>query len=164
MPNRVFPTVVMVVLGLSLLLSGCSDKCPTKSGCEPEGRPSFTRMDAFGMGISRAAAWADYDGDTDLDLAVGNIGQIYLYTNDGTGNFTETSTFGTGETRALLWVDTDGNSDLDLVVGNTGQNYIYLNQGGGTFSELAALGGGNTWGLAAGDLDGDTDKDIVVAD
>jgi hypothetical protein len=153
---------MLVVLMLSLLFVGCGDDCPTKSGDGPGGPPVFTKTDAFGMGISRAAAWADYDGDTDLDLAVGNDGQNYLYTNDGVGSFTETAAFGALGTRSLMWMDTDGDLDLDLVVGSSGQNYIYVNQGGGAFTEVAALGGATTSGLAHGDLDGDMDEDIVV--
>ena len=72
---------------------------------------------------STGAAFADVDGDADLDLFVASIGHgVRLFLNDGRGHFTE-ATAGAGlasnagsMTVALADVDSDG--DLDLYVAN----------------------------------------------
>ncbi|MCP4540916.1 MAG: hypothetical protein GY832_27590, partial [Chloroflexi bacterium] len=90
----------------------------------------------FGTGSDQtySVAWGDVDGDGDLDLAVGNIGQQnVVYLNDGDGTFDTTSyNFGPGSdgTRSVALGDVDGDGDLDLAVGNAGQqNVVYLNDG-----------------------------------
>ncbi|HKY32111.1 MAG TPA: FG-GAP-like repeat-containing protein [Candidatus Polarisedimenticolia bacterium] len=71
----------------------------------------------WGMG----AAWGDYDGDFDLDLAVTRFGANLLYRNDGGGRFTDVSAAtGAGAHRGFWtgasWADHDRDGDLDLYV------------------------------------------------
>ena len=75
------------------------------------------------------AAWGDCDGDGDLDLAVGTVGQNLLYLNDGNGAFSTPISFGppADHTWSLAWGDFDGDGDLDLAVGNYAQrNAVYI--------------------------------------
>ena len=67
------------------------------------------------------AAFADVDGDTDLDLLVGTLGgPLCLLQNDGKGHFTDI-TAGSGldsgfAATTLTLADVDGDADLDLYV------------------------------------------------
>src|SRR5690606_11548508 len=116
-------------------------------------------------------ALGDVDGDGDLDLVVGNVGDVYsgtpsrLYTNDGNGAFTDVSASrmpaGNHYTSDLALGDLDGDRDLDLVLGNSDQCLLYRNDGTGTYTDATAMsmpaGSYGTRSLALGDVDGDGD-------
>jgi Flp pilus assembly protein TadD len=76
-------------------------------------------LDVGGWGM--AAAWGDYDGDRDLDLAVTRYGTNRLFRNEGDGTFVDVSDetgiggpegFWTGAS----WGDFDRDGDVDLYV------------------------------------------------
>ena len=71
-------------------------------------------------GIGRGTAWADYDGDGDLDLYVSKDTANILYQNNGDGTFSDvTSTAGVGDTgnsRGTAWGDFDGDGDQEVAV------------------------------------------------
>ncbi|UCE27623.1 MAG: T9SS type A sorting domain-containing protein [Candidatus Coatesbacteria bacterium] len=97
-----------------------------------EGDLNFTAREEFGtLNSSLSVAWADYDNDGDLDLAVGNTGEKNeLYMNNGDGTFTATEPFGSGEDRSwsICWGDYDLDGDLDLAEGvQFYQSYLYVN-------------------------------------
>ena len=124
---------------------------------------TFIGHPEFGSGATVPVAWADFDGDGDLDLAVGNYSSANrLFINDGDGSFTETSEFGSGATFAVAWGDYDNDGDPDLAVGNGGVNYLYVNNGDGTFSREVQFGVENTVAAAWADADGDGDLDLAL--
>ena len=92
---------------------------------------------------TQTGAWADYDGDGDLDLYVGNERfPSQLFRNDGIGRFVDVA----GEAgvtnddfaKAAIWGDYDGDRDPDLYVSNFGgPNRLYRNDGDGTFTDVA---------------------------
>jgi len=121
-----------------------------------------------------SVALGDVDGDGDLDLVTGNIGQRNrLYLNNGTadpfdgvtGSDVSTDTDGT---YSVALGDVDGDGDLDLVVGNgTQANRLYLNNG--TTAPFSGVVGSDvstdtdfTDAVALGDVDRDGDLDLVA--
>jgi len=79
-------------------------------------------------GSSHGCAWADYDGDGDLDLFVSNVGHpgqplqnLFQFRNDGSGVFTRirTGALATegGNSGGIAWGDYDNDGDLDLFLG-----------------------------------------------
>jgi hypothetical protein len=77
-------------------------------------------------GMSMGAAWADYDGDRDLDLAVSSYPDLVLYRNQGDGTFSDiTKSAGLADDKGfwsgLSWGDYDRDGDLDLYVGGYAQ-------------------------------------------
>jgi hypothetical protein len=86
----------------------------------------FTEETAAGLAVTSHAqsAWADFDGDHDLDLFLVNLaplvgeGFIHRYRNDGGGAFFQEAildTF-TVEHGEAQWGDHDGDGDLDILV------------------------------------------------
>ncbi len=134
-----------------------------------QGDGTYIGEDQFGIEQTDSLAWADFDSDGDLDLAVGNGGfsgpaQNALYVNNGDGSFTQRSEFGRGDTAVLAWADADNDGDLDLAVGNwtATQDYLYRNNGDGSFTELPVFGARDTNTMAWGDCDNDGDLDLAV--
>lgn len=82
-----------------------------------------------------APAWADYDGDGDLDLFATNQNalQDFLYRNNGNGTFTQVAaadgmadaSYGGG----VGWADYDNDGDLDVFAANFigQQDFLYRN-------------------------------------
>jgi len=123
-----------------------------------------------------AVAFADVDGDLDMDVLItGESSQSQkvaeLYKNDGLGNFTLVSgtPFIAVYKSSIAFGDIDGDSDLDvLITGSAGTNNpssnLYLNDGIGNFSspidtlfEHVYIGSINLF-----DIDGDNKLDILL--
>ena len=132
------------------------------------------------VGNFSVPVFADIDGDSDLDLYVGEDGgAIKVFINDGTGNFSAAGNMqrvagdiDVGDYAVPVFEDIDGDSDLDLYVGERyGAIKVFINDGRGTFSaapDLQADGSAIDVGYAAtpvfADIDGDNDLDLYIAD
>ncbi|MEN8377062.1 MAG: VCBS repeat-containing protein, partial [Gemmatimonadota bacterium] len=128
-------------------------------------------------GISRGAAWGDYDGDGDPDLFVthptwdGPVQHNALYRNDGDGRFSvvDIEPGPADGWEGAAWIDLDGDGDLDLhVVGRNGAgSMLYRNDGAGGLEHLRddPFGGRIRSASMAcwADADGDGILDVFVA-
>ena len=123
-------------------------------------------------------AFADVDGDNDIDLLVaGQSGPAgsspsgtYLYLNDGDGNFTDSNQSITGVIHCSVgFADVDNDNDQDIfILGSstdlTGANtQLFINDGTGDFtlsSNIFTLVYQGAFDFA--DVDGDEDLDLLV--
>jgi hypothetical protein len=122
---------------------------------------------SFDQDFSGAVAWGDVDSDGDLDLAVGNYGQNFLYLSDNGSIPTKYSWISSDsrDTFSLAWADFDSDGDLDLAAGNRyDKDALYLNVNGKLLaspvwnSSLSEFSKAVKWG----DYDSDGDLDLVV--
>ncbi|MCB0611611.1 MAG: VCBS repeat-containing protein, partial [Lewinella sp.] len=126
-----------------------------------------------------SVAWGDWNGDGDLDLALGNWGDApsRVYANNGKTLILDweesPGVYARGsyaDTRSVAWGDWDGDGDLDLALGNSGApSQVYSNDAGTltlAWEEppgVYALGGyADTLSVAWGDWDGDGDLDLAL--
>ncbi len=123
------------------------------------------------VGQNAKPAFADLDGDLDLDLVIGNNdGQLWHFRNDGStlspvyhladtafagisGNYSYAPVFG----------DVDADNDPDLLLGRfDGRVIVYLNEGPAGFRPSDTILVAQYAVPAVGDVDGDGDPDLVV--
>lgn len=116
------------------------------------------------------AAWADYDGDGDVDLYQTRKQEPNsLYRNDGSGFFDIAPALGvdySGRQRMATWGDYDNDGLLDLYLVNIASNALLRNTGSGFTDVSVAAGvddGGRGAGASWGDWDNDGDLDLYVA-
>ena len=136
------------------------------------------------LAASRCAAFADVDGDGDLDLYVGcgsEIDGLYggaghtslLYANDGAGCFVDVTASASldprpGMVAGALLADLDGDGYPELYLSiQSGPNRLYRNLGDGRFEERVSAGGAigpaASGAVAAFDFDFDQDGDLDLA-
>lgn len=87
---------------------------------------------------SPAAASGDVDGDGDLDLCLGGMGDngtCTLWLNDGKGRFEKGSDLGDHATSPSFG-DVDNDGDLDLWLGRAGVPLLLENDGTGNFTSI----------------------------
>jgi hypothetical protein len=118
--------------------------------------------------ITRSMALADVDGDGDLDVLNGTIGDgIRLYRNDGTGGFPGGMEMAHSQSGGyqMMALDMDGDGDADMVHarGPMFAMLVFINEGDGTNWTMYQVGTTTTSSdvFDIADLDDDGDLDLV---
>jgi len=130
-----------------------------------------------------SCAFADIDGDNDLDLLItgesSSVGLIdapltKLYVNNGLGDFQESNTnsFVNVASSSIEFSDIDGDNDLDLLItGDAGfsspsnnVSKLYSNDGSGNYTEILNTGISNVGysSISFCDVDNDNDNDLFI--
>ena len=126
---------------------------------------------------SSSIAFADIDGDGDMDVLMTGSFLSKLYTNDGNGNYTEEleTPFDGVRYSSTAFADVDRDGDMDvLITGNaskSGHNSspipiskLYINDGNGFFTLFnnESFDGVFASSIAFADMDGDNDLDVMI--
>ncbi|GLC25765.1 CRTAC1 family protein [Roseisolibacter agri] len=146
---------------------------------QPADAPRFEPLqpETFAAGGALTNAFADVDGDGDLDLFVGFNGTPNRLYENVKGTFRDVAgAWGIADarpTRAAAWGDYDADGDPDLLVGFTpvagaGSVLRLYRNAGGRFEDVTAASGLTVDGGAVRqpawvDVDGDGDRDLFVA-
>ena len=131
-----------------------------------------------GMGV----VCADYDGDGDTDVIVGNdMAANFVFENNGSGKFQEVGLVTglaydfNGKASATMGVecgdyDNDGRLDFHMTSYRHELAILYRNTGGGLFEDVTRRTGAGegtfpylTWGNGLVDFDNDGHRDLFVA-
>lgn len=158
--------------------SGVAPPALYRNDLATDGR--FTEVTAEAGLLTEPAGWwsgayADFDGDTDLDLVMTRVqGPPALYESLGDGTFAEVSGAlpvpGDEDTdhKNPLWFDYDADGDPDLFLASRSDARIFRNDGASGFTDMTAsildplAVRREVFSAAAADLDQDGDDDLYL--
>lgn len=133
-----------------------------------DGNGAFSDVSATALVgvVGVPSAFADVDGDGDVDFVTAAYGPLQLCTNNGNGTFAPAigsglPTLANTAVAALADADADGDADLVLGVGAAQALQLFTNGGNGVFTLAAATLPVQGRVLRVVDLDGDARADLV---
>jgi hypothetical protein len=173
--------VKIVAMGFALAAAAYTVGRPAMTSAQSHPLPfESVQTDLFSVPNSYSNAWADFDNDGDLDLAVSiGTGEVRLYRNDNGTLVSVGKAMGlpqaggdSYELRGLSWGDYDGDGFIDLLGGATETGHVtkvFRNLAGKKFVDVAADLGLTIPGRSARqtnwvDYDNDGDLDVYAAD
>jgi len=121
--------------------------------------------------FANGAAWADVDGDGNLDLLLTRLGDpVQLFVADGQGRFSDEAAargLPIGDANGAGFADYDNDGDTDLFLARDGSDKLFANDGDGRFTDVSdqsGIGDDDRRGIGVswGDFDGDGDLDLFV--
>jgi len=163
--------LVFYLLFCLTTLNSIAQNIPSKSNLPFSATSKIINFEGVSDG---SIAFADIDGDSDLDVLItghnGTIPVTRLYNNDGCGNYTEIqeTAFVGVYNCSVAFADIDGDLDQDvLITGSTSSipiTRLYKNDGSGNFTEVAGTPFPDIYAgsVAFADIDGDLDKDVLI--
>ncbi|MEO8151255.1 MAG: T9SS type A sorting domain-containing protein [Bacteroidia bacterium] len=120
---------------------------------------------------SSSLCYADFNGDSIIDLAVANIASggsnVSILLGDGLGSFSAATNFPVGALpRSICSADFNGDDNADLATTNSGPGNvsILLGNGAGSFTAAAGFGTGiyNQSSICSADFNGDSIADLAI--
>jgi len=135
---------------------------------DQDGTFTFNARYSYGGGsYGYSPIAADFDGDTDLDIAFGNpiSGRVQIMTNNGDGTFVDWLNLTTGQPYGVAAADIDGDLDIDLVCTDDVNNLVRVFENDNNTGFLAPVNVAliNPMHVILEKLDADDDYDMVVA-
>jgi len=124
-----------------------------------------------------SSAFADIDGDKDMDVVICGITSnrlpiTKLYLNDGNSNFTEIpdASLISAYSGSVIFADVDNDNDQDLFISGWNKeesaiSILYFNDGKGNFTEntKSSIEGIYKSSCALADVDNDNDLDLLIS-
>jgi hypothetical protein len=119
-----------------------------------------------------SVAWADYDGDDDLDvlitgLAAGEVPSSIVYRKNGGNSYMQFATLAGVSHSAVAWGDYNNDNKPDILLtgqtSTTAVSKVYCNCSGAFVDIGAGLPGVSDSSVAWGDYDNDGRQDILLA-
>jgi hypothetical protein len=153
---------------LHLNLENPSSLHPTLAGSGDMRRGLSTLPISLGdEAANTGAAFADFDGDGELDaVVVSGPGRPEIFINDGSGALSSATVLGSADTvsHAVAVADFNGDGFPDIVVANAGRSVVYMNRSAMQFDAVELpRPSRKSVGVAVLDVNGDGLPDVVLA-
>jgi hypothetical protein len=125
---------------------------------------TFTTVGGYNVPLFSSIVSADFNNDSDVDVAVITSTLLEVFLGNGTGTFSIPSSTISISANALITKDfnLDGNTDLAVADNGLNQVSIFLGNGTGNFSSPTSFSVGSSSDLYCADFNGDGNPDLAT--